>query len=290
MLSFHLLVAQLAAAIVVSRTPDARDCPDTAGVAARIERITGSSVSSPDGGTTVVVADFSRIGTSYEAKIKLTGGREGERVLRDESANCDALADAVAVATALLLDPASRPPASARDATAHDASWWGLWFTGRFGGGAGLVGGPSWMAGAGLEASLGPLTSVHLGGVVNGARERELGVGTVEVRLWFVELGAFRSLTGETFKLGPSLELMAGALRGAGTQYQVTSDASLAWFAVGAGLRADLGVGSRLRLGARSLLVLPTRKHSFSVGYVGTAYESSPVAGMADLVLDVRLW
>jgi hypothetical protein len=152
------------------------------------------------------------------------------------------------------------------------------------------VGATSWIAGGGVEVALDPLTLFDLGAALTGSQESQLGAGAVEVRLWFVELGAFRSLTGETFKLGPAMQLMAGALRGEGAQYPVTSSASLTWLAVGAGVRGDFAVGPSLRLGARMLAVVPARKHSFSVGYVGTAYESGTVAGLADLVLDVRLW
>ena len=285
----HLLVAQLSAAIVVSRASDARDCPDTEHLAARVERITGSPLGAVESAATTLRADFSRAGNAYQAKLQLTGSREGERVLRDESPTCEPLADAVAVATALLLDPASRPPV-AREAPEKEPRWLAVWLSGRFGAGAGIVGGPGWMAGGGVEASLGPLTLLEIGAAVMGPQESPLGVGAVEVRLWFLELGVFRSLTGERFKLGPSVQFMAGALQGAGAEYPVTSSASLTWLAMGAGLRADFAVGPRLRLGARSLVVVPARKQSFSVGYVGTAYESSPVAGVADLVLDVRLW
>jgi hypothetical protein len=285
----HLMVAQLSAAIVVSRAPGAGDCPDTQQLGARVERITASPLVSSESAATVVHADFSRAGNAYEAKLQLTGGREGERVLRDESPTCEPLADAVAVATALLLDPASRPPAP-RESSEPAASWVSIWLSGRFGAAAGVVGGPSWIAGGGLQASLGPLTLIELGGALTGPQENRLGTGAVEVRLWFVELGAFRSLTGERFKVGPTLHLMAGALRGEGAQYPVTSSVSLTWLAVGAGVRADFALAPGLRLGARSRVVLPLQSHVFSVGYVGTAYESSVIAGVADLVLDVRLW
>ncbi|HMI85468.1 MAG TPA: hypothetical protein VK550_15335 [Polyangiaceae bacterium] len=285
----HLLVAQLSAAIVVTRASDARDCPDTEHLAARVERISASPLSSPQNATTVVRADFSRAGSAYEAKLQLTGSREGERLLRDESPTCEPLADAVAVATAVLLDPASRPP-PAREPHDQAPSWFAIWFSGRFGAGAGIVGGPSWVAGGGFETSLGPLTLIELGGALTGPQQSPLGAGTVEVRLWFAELGVFRSLTGETFKVGPTLHVMGGALHGEGTEYAVTSSASLTWLALGAGVRGDLAVAPRLRLGARWRLVVPLQNHSFSVGYVGTAYESEVVAGVADLVLDVRLW
>jgi hypothetical protein len=226
----------------------------------------------------------------YEATIRLTGARQGERIVRDQSPTCDALADAVAVTTALLLDPSARAPQSARETDEQPPPVWRFWFSGRWGASVGLVGGASWMAGAGLQASLGVLTSVYLGGVINGTRENELGSGAVEVDLWFLELSAFRSLTGERFKFGPAAAFMGGALRGVGVEYAVTSAAALPWFAVGAGLRADFAVGSLFRVGARSLVVVPTRQQSFSVGYVGTAYESRKIAGIADLVVDVRFW
>jgi hypothetical protein len=57
-------------------------------------------------------AEFARRGEGYEATLRMSGVREGERVLRDHGASCEALADAVAVTTALLLD-ASKSEAGA---------------------------------------------------------------------------------------------------------------------------------------------------------------------------------
>jgi hypothetical protein len=290
MLWFHLLVAEVPLAIVVARAPNASDCPDTANLAARVERITEGAGALPSGAKTSVAVAFSRVKTGYEASIRLSGAREGERILHDEGPTCDALADAVAVTTALLVDPSAQAPRSEPVTGEQAPAFWGLSLVGRGGVSMGLVGGASWMAGAGLEVSLGRLTSVHLAGVINGAHENDLGTGSVKVDLWFLEVGAFHSFTGEAFRFGPAVALMAGALRGEGAAYPVTSAASLPWFAVGAGLGADLGVGSRLRFGARSLVVVPTRQQSFSVGYVGTAYESSEIAGIADLVAAVRFW
>jgi hypothetical protein len=290
MLWFHLLVAEVPLAIVVARAPDASDCPDTANLAARVARITEGAGAAPGSATSSVAVAFSRVERGYEASIRLRGARDGERILHDEGPTCDALADAVAVTTALLFDPSAHAPGSARATDDHAPAFWGISVVGRAGLSLGLLGGASWSAGAGLEISTGPLTSVHLAGVINGARENELGAGSVKVDLWFLEVGAFHSFTGEAFRFGPAIALMVGALRGEGAAYPVTSAASLPWFAVGAGLGADFGVGSRLRLGARSLLVVPTRQQSFSVGYVGRAYESSEIAGIADLVAAVRLW
>ena len=284
-----LVVAQIGAMIAVARTPEALDCPDTEPFVARVARITRSPLG-PSGAATSLRVEFSRARGAYEAKVLLEGARHGERLLRDESATCDALADAVAVTTVLLLDPAWRPIEVDRTADDRAPSRWSLWISGRAGVSTGLGPGVTWMGGAGFEAMLGPLTAVSLAGAWSGARETQLGGGTVDVGLWYLELAAFRSLTGETYKLGPSIQLLAGALHGEGTQYPVTSAASLPWLALGAGVRGDVSLGAGLSLGARSHVVVPTRKHTFSVGNVGTAYESNAVAGVADLVVELRLW
>lgn len=293
MVPLQLLGAPLSAAIIASSTAEASDCPDTERLAAEVERIVGRPLTGAGAPNTLVVrAEFSRVSGIYQAKVELSGARVGERVLRDEGATCEALADAVAVTTALLLDPSERPAKTppARPSPPRAQSWLELWVSGRYGVGAGLVGGPTWMAGGGLSASLGPLTSIELGATVTGTYANQFGEGVVRVRLWYLELGAFRSLTGETLQLGPHLQLMGGVLGGTGEGYATVSTESLSWFAAGAGLRTEVRFGSNLRLGARALALVPTRKHSFSVGYVGTAYESSAVGGLAEFALGVRFW
>jgi hypothetical protein len=293
MVPLHLLGVPFSAAIIVSRTPEARDCPDAGRLAAEVERIVGRPLVEAGAQDVLVVrAEFSRHGGIYQAKVQLTGAREGERVLSDEGVTCEALADAVAVTTALLLDPSERPPKApaARPAPEPTPSWLELWVSGRYGVADGLVGGPTWIAGGGLGASLGPLTSIELGATVTGSYTSQLGGGNVHVRLWYVELGGFRSLTGDTLQFGPCLQLMGGVLGGVGEGYATTSSASLAWFAAGAGLRAEVRFGSNLRLGARALALVPTRKESFSVGYVGTAHESSAVGGSAEFMLGMKFW
>jgi hypothetical protein len=213
-------------------------------------------------------------------------------LLHDEGATCEALADAVAVTTALLLDPAERPPKapSARPSPEPTRSLLELWISGRYGVAEGLVGGPTWIGGGGVGASLGPLTSIELGVTITGSHTSQLEGGNVHVRLWYVELGGFRSLTGDMLQLGPCLQVMGGMLGGEGQGYATSSSASLAWFAAGAGLRGQVRIGSSLRLGARALALVPTRKESFSVRYVGTAHESSAVGGSAEFMLGIKFW
>ena len=290
MLPFVGLAAPLSAAILVSRAPQAADCPDTEQLATRVERIVGHSLASEGGPPALVVrAEFTRLGGAYEANLQMSGAREGERVLRDPGASCEALADAVAVTTALMLDASKREPRAAEEATADAPSWLDrlrLW--GHFGAGTGLGGGPTVVAGGGVEASLDALTSIAFGATWVGPHTHPLGSGAVDVRLWYVELGGFRSLTGESLRFGPTALLMGGVLSGAGAGYSSSSSAALAWFAAGAGLRGELGAGAHLRLCARALALVPARNQSFSIGYVGTAYDSSPVAGVVEFIVSVK--
>ena len=291
MVPFVGLAAPLSAAILVSRAADVPDCPDTEQLTARVERIVGHSLDAEGAPPLVVRAEFTRQGGAYKATLQMSGVREGERVLRDQGASCDALADAVAVTTALMLDASSREPRAAEGGTSDAPSWLErLRLSGRFGAGAGLGGGPTFVAGAGVEASLDSLTSIGLGATLVGSHAHPLGAGTVDVRLWYIELGGFRSLTGEALRLGPTALLMGGVLSGAGEGYPSSSSASLAWFAAGAGLRGELDAGANLRLSARALALVPARKQSFSIGYVGTAYEASPVAGVAEFIVSVKFW
>jgi hypothetical protein len=282
----HVLGATFSAAVLVARAPDAADCPDTARFRAAVERIVGRPLGGPTTDVSVQV-DFSRPAGTYEATVRLSGAREGERTLRDEGPTCDALGEAVAVATALLLDAPEPKP---ERAPVPPESALAGWLSGRFGAGAGLVGGPTWVGGAAIEAAIGPVTSIELGASLAGARTSELGAGGVRVGLWYAEVGAFRSLSGERIRVGPCVRFLGGVKSGAGEGYPLSSSASLAWFAAGAGAQAELGVGPLLRLGVRAFALVPARKQSFSIGYVGRPYESSPVAAVAEFALAVKFW
>src|SRR3982751_52777 len=107
------------AELSVARGPGAEDCPDTAALRARVEQITGTRlgrVTATEPALAVAVS-FSREGDRYRAAIRTQGPKEGERVLEDEGPTCAALAEAVGVTLALLLDrvprralPAAPPP------------------------------------------------------------------------------------------------------------------------------------------------------------------------------------
>jgi hypothetical protein len=292
MLPFSGLGATLSAVIAVSRGPGAGDCPTAEELTARVERIVGHALTKDDGaGRLDVRTHFSHAGAAYEATLQTTGAREGERVLRDEGASCSALADAVAVTTALWLDASAQDPERSARTEDRPPSWWSrLWPFAHGGAGTGLTGGASFVAGGGIEAKLDPRTSMALGATIVGPHTHTLGAGSVDVHLWYLELGAFRSLTGESLRIGPTLQLMAGAFRGGGEGYPSTSSASLTWLAAGGGLRAEVDAGPHWRLALRTMAIVPARKQSFSIGNVGTAYEGSAVAGVAEFIVSVKFW
>jgi len=287
-----LLGASLSATVSVDRAPAAVDCPSAEALTAGVEAIVGRPLAeSADSRTMQVRVQFFRSEAGYEARLRLTGAREGERVLFDNGPNCAALADAVAVTVALLFDPASEsalPPATPRRGPAPRAL--GAWLSGRLGLGLGLVGAPTWVAGGTIGLSLGERTWLELGGATSGSHAQALGSGLVEVRLHYAELSGFYSLTRGDFQLGPALSVLGGVLRGAGRGYPTTTSASLAYIALGGGARAQFRLGERLCLGARAQFVVPLQKHVLSVGYVGIAYQSSDLSGLVDLGFSYEIW
>jgi hypothetical protein len=291
----HVLGAAVSAVVSVARASGAEGCPDTERLTELVGRLAGPSAGgASQAARTAVRVDFSRTEDGYQATLRFSGAREGERTLRDEGATCEALANAVAVTTALLLDASASPPTSDADssdrsqrATVHPLDWW---ISSRLGAASGVVGGPTWLAGGAAEASIAGLGSFELGGHLSGSRKSDLGDGGVRVRLWYLELGAFRSLTGETARMGPCLLFAGGQIRGTAEGYPISSSASLTWLAVGAGVRGEVGLGASWRLGVRAIALLPTRKESLSVAYVGTPYQSSLAGGLAEVALSVKVW
>jgi len=258
---------------------------------AKVEAIVGRSLASSEAsGRVLVGVQFSRADAGYQARLGLTGAREGERWLRDDGQRCDALADAVAVTVALLFDSASEAPAprvAPREPVQPTLRWW---LGGRFGLGVGLVGGATWVAGGTASVSLGARTWFDLGLSTSGTRSLVFGSGVVRLRLSYAELSGFHSLTRGDFQFGPTLSILGGVTSGAGEGYASTNQESLAYMALGGGARAQFRLARRLLLSVRAEAVVPLQKQVFSVGYVGDAYLSSELAALADLGLALAIW
>jgi hypothetical protein len=304
--------AAAAARLSLSRAAQAMDCPDSASLAGSVERILGRPVFAAEPGQPPVFVEvsFTRDGADYEGSVRLVGAKEGVRVLRDPGPGCGALAEAMAVTVALLLDneprraasPASPPPVSAAPPTpasaappppeaplAGDPLRAEAWLTA--GGALGQVGAAS--AALGAEALVGRrrLGSLALGGLWITPREQPLGPGSVRVSLTSGYLRACASVAEigsaqASICGGPEVGLLSGDSSG----FRVRSPATMTWVALGLGAQLNGELGARLLWGLRASAVVPVRQQSFSVAFVGVGYESQAVAGVLQMALGLRLF
>jgi hypothetical protein len=105
--------AQTETLLLVTRSPEAQDCPDGAALLARIEQLRVRPQTERMG----YEVTFTRQGENLAAQIRTQDG-SGVRLLRDHGETCAALAQATAVTLALLLDSDARGASRPKDATA----------------------------------------------------------------------------------------------------------------------------------------------------------------------------
>jgi len=288
------------AELSVARGPGAEDCPDTTALQARVEQITGTRLellAATDPPLAVAVS-FSREGDSYRAAIRTQGPKQGERSLEDEGPTCAALAEAVGVTLALLLDrvpgrdlPAPPPPQAPATIPGRAAIRWIGWI--------GISGGPVFGETPGTTLGFGPTLgvelerwSIALGGTETLSRSVGFASGTVRVGLTSGNLQLCRmlDLRGEALRAGACARAAAGQYRGDGDGYPVTTSVRLPWMAAGGGLRVGGRWGNRLLWGVSGLLVIPIRRQTFSVENAGVAYASAAVGATLAVELGVRLF
>ena len=304
--------APLTAAISVERSASASDCPDSATLTGNVERILQRSLSrsATSEEALQVVVHFASDRDEYVAEVRSLGAKPGERRLHDRGRSCTALAEAVSVAIALLLDKelarpaaeAERPAApgipakpieqpSATKQVAVDETPSSLELRATFEGGFGT----------GLLSSSSALLSEQLGVRIRRSLLLDVGfnaalsatsnyeAGQVRTTLLFADLRACYTW-GERFSVGPCALLGLGRLRGVGTGYATVGSDDLLWSAVGAGLVAEGPVWGRVFCGVSGSVWLPTRRSTFSVENVGTAWESSPLSLAVAARLGFRIW
>ena len=281
--------APLSASFTVTRQPGAEDCPDAAALDAAVAHLLGAPASDV-AARAAVQADvaFTRGALGYEATLRLRGAKQGERTLTDTGPTCAALGRAVGITMALLLDApedgAAPPPvvvAPAPRAAPKTAAFVSLT------GGAALrvVGPASIVGGLELELGVGRRARLLAGGQYVAPRATAFDVGSVDVSLLAGRAGACGVLNDPLSAVHVSLCALVsgGQLRGAGSGFQTSKDATLTWLAFGGGLRAQTIVRGRWLLGAAADLEAPASKYTFSIEKVGTAFRSRPVVGMLQL-------
>jgi hypothetical protein len=306
--------ATLFAELGVVRSESAADCPDAGALSERVERIRHAPVRSskaPASDVVQVKVEFSRTAGEYSARLGFRGPKRGERELRDSSASCEALAEAVSVAIALTLDqaeepsgaaaatpPAEKSPAdavrSASERRADIVPPSSSESRERLGVGV--------MVESGAAIAFGSALAWSLGGRVQGAYggfALELGVhallptttaaspGRLRTTWMFGEAALCRRW-GRDVSIGPCASFALGRVRGTGVGYEAVREADLSWLALGAGVGAQGLIAGPLVWGVSGTLWVPLRKLTFSVENGGVVWESSPISALVAAGIGLR--
>lgn len=95
------------------------DCPDAADLSRRIRVLTPRGPDPAPSGTSdaSISVEFGHRGSRLQAVIRATGEKHGTRVLDDDGPSCAPLAEATALAIAILVDPEAAAAAIAKEAS-----------------------------------------------------------------------------------------------------------------------------------------------------------------------------
>jgi len=309
-----LHAAPLGASVHVERSERAGDCPDAAELTRKVELILQRALAAPDASDELEVSvSFDADHAQYSANVSSRGPKPGERNLTDRGPNCTALADAVSVAIALLLDkelarpvdgnaePSPAPqelPAPSRSRTGTSNApppqetnhlEFALREAVEGGPGFGLVGTITPLLSERASAKLGEHALIELGfhAALPGATEH--GSGSVRTTLLFGDARACYAF-GAGVSFGPCAALGLGRLRGVGIGYENPSAQNLTWFALGAGAVLEAPLWGRVFGGVSAFAWVPTRRSVFGVERGGIAWESSTVGGSLLARLGCRIF
>jgi hypothetical protein len=306
------------AALTVTRSEGAGDCPDAENLGTRAELVAGKRLfdASPAAAidTWVSVAFVRELGR-VRGVITARGAREGTRTLEDVGPECASLSDAVAITLAILLDPVTaRNELAARPALGV--------------GGEGALRAPvdsppkpaakapdaPRTFAFGVEGSAGASLAILDGFapiVELGARARTegfalgagggfvfpdavpYGAGRVDVSLAFGSVrGCVNLLPERRTALEACLEPMLGGLYGAGHDYDVMGGAWVFWSAAAGGFQAYGPIAQSFAWFLRVRVLAPFVRHGFSVktdGLSDEAFRLSSVGGSLSLGLAAEL-
>jgi hypothetical protein len=293
--------------IVVERAETAAECPDEASlVRATLALGTLPAAASPP--LNVEVA-FRHEPTGYVAQITATGRTEGVREVTKDGDTCAPLAEAVSVVLAVLFDLAPRveepaparapvPPPSPPVETPLGPGVIDEPRPSRSSLGAGVEAGAAYgLLGGALVGTLGGAVrprwghwELAAGALWAPGRTVDYSPGTVSLSLVAGRAEGCGWLRDSARRpdLGLCAGFLAGALRGHGRGFREEGSAVDAWLALEAGVAGRWPLSSNFALRLGISLLVPTRKQSFSVKELGSAYESSPVAGVAELGPELR--
>ncbi len=292
--------------LTVARGEGALDCPDEAHFARQVAIIAGHSIEKG----LLVQVEFGHRSEGLEATLQVSGPRQGRRTLTDPGPTCAALAEAVAVTIALLLDPQekaiplppprlvpipqlAKPPVAPVEAPSRLLLGLGPALTG------GLTAQPA--LGIALDGGLRP--GRRGPGIEGGllwlpARSFSLpdsaakgGSGEVQVSLLAARAAGCWWLGGPQLHGAACAELGAGAYLASGLNYYRNQDSTGLWIGAGPGLRAAGMIGGPIGWGAGIGWLFPIHRHDFVVDRVGKAFEAQASGGwIVQVKLEAALW
>lgn len=285
--------------LLVRRGRDAVDCPGTEKLVAMIRSLTprgpaaAGAASSPGDGR--IEVEFVRDASRYRAELRMAGARSGTRTLEYPSASCAPMAEATALAIAVLVDPdlsvppEAKPPEPAAPAPVvappvpeparrappplETPARETLVLAGA-GVAAGIVrhAAPVVMAQVGVSRDR---FSGHVAATAIPPQRLALPPGAVDVWLAAASVGGcYAPFGSSSWQLGGCAALHAGALRGSGSGVSDASAVLRAWFAADLHLLARGSIRRVFGWFAQVGVVVPLARESFGIAGAGTAYEA----------------
>jgi len=309
----------------------ATDCPDSVELASRVRAFTPKAPEPISGSSTAesIRVDFVRRGSRLQAVIRTTGQKQGTRTLDDDGPTCGALAEATALALAILVDPdaaaaiakvdpdAGReepprsvekpatpeapppppvtPPADQRadGPRRDDQTRWRFSVSA----GGGFVNGATAPIAALLVGTIDvrpvDIFSIEASALFAPPREHPLDRGVVDVSL---AGGGAAGCLWPIAHAGPAridaggcVGALVASIRGEGRGYDAARSASRGWGAI------DVHVGVRgaligpLGWAVRAGPLIPFHRESFGVTNAGTAYEMSPIGAASSILLTAKI-
>lgn len=292
--------------ITTERTEAASECADDAQLRGKVEQLSQRALGTiaPESDVIRVHVRFDRTKDEYRADLEFKGPKPGERMLSDHSENCEPLADAAAVAIALLLD--TELERRVREAREVQRAVQTIQITRREVTPRPRVARPKALALAieggaqsGLNSSVASGFALDLGtrvapgwlfessATLTLPVVSDYGPGQVTVLLATVALRACR-LWGNEWQLGPCAAMAVGRLHGSGAGYDESFSSNLLWSAIGASVLVQREVAERWDFGLHATAWAPLEKRSFGVQGLGTAWNSSVISGGLTIRLGVR--
>ncbi len=284
--------------ITVSRGAGAEDCPDATALAVSVNRRfraprVNAAATAPSNGYAIEITHTDR---GYRAVLRGGGNSGGEREVTDPSLTCGAMADALAVTLAILVQAAAPPQTTVRSHSAarvaSDAMAAPFDEVLRVGGGF-TVGLPVGVSPAlfGELALSWSRWSVGAGGLWVPARDVHYGPGQVSIsyKLGYLR-GCYALIAWRTVRAEACLWPMVGGVSGQGEGFLVNRNPQRLW----AGLGAGPVIGGRLfwRLGweLRAVAIGAIRQQRFTLDGAGAAYESGPVSLFTAASVSGSIW